>query len=134
MEFDKPLPVPTPTARPFWDALNEDEIHLQQCDDCGTWVFYPRTHCNNCLSERLTWKRVSGQAVLYSFTKTHQPTAPHFADEVPQRIAIVELKEGVRLTSTLVNVSDDKVHIGMRLKPFFDHVGESTTLLRFEPE
>lgn len=133
MDLTKPLPQPTPTSKPFWDALRDETVLLQQCDDCSSWIFYPRTHCSNCLSPSLTWKEVSGAGRLYSYTVARQPTAPHFQDEVPQLIAIVELDVGIKLTSTLTEVDLDSINIGMRLKPFFDHRGDAVTLLRFGP-
>ena len=133
MDLEKPLPHPTPTSQPFWDGLNDETIKIQRCDDCDRWVFYPRTHCPSCLGTRLFWHAVDGDAVLYTFTVTHQPTAPHFADETPQRLAVVELAEGVRLTTTLVNVKDTDIEIGMPLRPVFDHVADGVTMLRYEP-
>jgi len=133
MQLEKPLPLPTPVTRPFWDGLAEGRIRMQRCLDCDGWVFYPRSHCSHCLSDRLEWRDVSGTATLYTFTVTRQPTAPQFADEVPQRIAVVELAEGIRLTSTLVGVEDADIRIGMRLQPVFDRVSDSVTMLRFRP-
>lgn len=132
-QLEKPLPQPTPVTQPFWDGLAEGRIRIQRCLDCGGWVFYPRSHCNHCLSDRLEWRDVSGDATLYSFTITRQPTAPFFADEMPQRLAVVELAEGVRVTSTLVNVADGDIRVGMRLQPVFDRVSDAVTLLRFQP-
>ena len=131
MEFEKPLPLRSPAAIPFWNGLQTESVRLQQCDDCSRWVFYPRNHCPKCLGSSLTWREVSGEGVLYSYTVARQPTAPHFADEVPQLLAIVELKEGVRMTSTIVNVDVDDLQVGMPLEPYFDHVTNEVTLLRF---
>ena len=131
--LEKPLPLPTPVTRPFWDGLAEGRICVQRCRDCEKWVFYPRSHCSHCLSDRLEWREVSGDASLYTFTVTRQPTAPFFADEVPQRLAVVELAEGIRITSTLVGVDDAQIRIGMRLKPVFDRVSDAVTMLRFAP-
>jgi len=133
VNFDKPLPTPTPTSAPFWDGLKEGVIKLQKCNDCGAWVFYPRSRCSNCLSDSLEWREVSGNGTLYTFTIARQPTSPHFATEVPQRLAVVELEEGVRLTTTLVNVREADIKIGMRLKPYFDTVADDVTLLRYQP-
>ena len=132
-QLEKPLPLPTPVTKPFWAGLAEGRIRIQRCLDCDRWVFYPRSHCNHCLSDRLEWREVSGAATLYTFTVTRQPTAPFFADEVPQRLAVVELAEGVRMTSTLVDVAEADIRVGMRLKPVFDRVTDSVTLLRFAP-
>ena len=67
---------------------------------------------------------MSGNGTLYTYTIARQPTSPHFASEVPQRLAVVELEEGVRLTTTLVNVADADIRIGMRLRPYFDPVAD----------
>ena len=133
MDLVKPIPRPSPTTRPFWDGLNERKVQIQRCDGCDSWVFYPRTRCPSCLSDLLVWREVSGQGVLYTYTLARQPTAPHFADETPQQLAVVELDEGVRMTSTLVNVDPSDIVIGMRLRPYFDQVSEAITLLRYQP-
>jgi uncharacterized protein len=132
MEFPRPLPVPTPTSEPFWQGLKNDQITLQQCDDCDAWVFYPRSHCNSCLSPNLTWKPVSGDGTLYSFTVARRPTAPQFSAEVPQLIAVVELEQGVRMNSVMVNVKPQALSVGMTVKPVFQHL-DGATLLYFEP-
>ncbi len=135
MDFEKPVPMATPTSQPFWEALSRHEVRIQQCRDCEAWVYYPRAFCPSCLSPELEWKQISGKGTLYSFTIARRPTAPFWADEVPQRIIVVELDEGPRLTSTLCNVADDDIRVGMRLKPVFDDVdGKDVTLLRYEPE
>jgi uncharacterized OB-fold protein len=133
MNFYKPLPTPTPTSAPFWDGLKDGVVRLQRCDDCRGWVFYPRSRCSHCLSDALQWHEVSGAGTLYTFTIARQPTSPHFASEVPQRLAVVELDEGVRLTTTLVNVADADIHIGMRVRPYFDAASDEITLLRYQP-
>jgi uncharacterized protein len=129
----KPRPVPTPVSQPFWDALRDERIALQRCDECATWVYYPRARCPGCLSDRLTWTEVDGQGSVYTFTVALQPTAPPFADELPQLLAVVELNEGVRVSTTLVGVEPDAVAIGMPVAPVFDHGDDGITLLRFRP-
>lgn len=129
----KPRPVPTATSQPFWDALREERVDLQRCDDCGTWVYYPRARCPHCLSARLTWRTIDGDGTVFTFTVAPQPTAPPFADEVPQLLAMVELAEGVRLSTTLIDVDPEAIAIGMRVQPVFDHGDDGITLLRFRP-
>jgi uncharacterized OB-fold protein len=134
MEFEKPLPTATATSRPFWEALTQHEVHIQQCSACEVWIYYPRAFCPECLSPELSWKRISGNGTLYSFTIARRPTAPFWADELPQLIAVVEFDEGPRLTSTLCNVEEGDIRVGMRLQPVFDDVnGKNVTLLRYEP-
>lgn len=133
MDLTKPVPTPTPTSAPFWEGLNEGIVRLQRCNACGGWIFYPRSRCSHCLSDDIEWHEVSGTGTLHTFTIARQPTAPHFADEVPQILAVVELDEGVRLTATLVGVQEGAIRIGMPVKPYFDRVADDVTLLRFVP-
>jgi len=128
-----PRPVPIDVTRPFWDGLAADEIRLQRCRDFGSWVFYPRPRCTTCLSDALDWQTVSGRATVYSFTIARQATHPAFAAEVPQLLAIVELDEGVRMTSTLVDVAPEDLRVGLAVEPVFDHGTDGVTLLRFRP-
>jgi uncharacterized OB-fold protein len=130
----KPRPLPTPVSQPFWDALREERVDLQRCDECNRWVFYPRSRCPSCLSDRLTWTAVDGRGTVYTFAVADKATAPPFADEVPQLIAVVELTEGVRVSTTLVDVEPDAIRIGMPVAPVFDHGADGITLLRFRPQ
>jgi hypothetical protein len=135
----KPLPHRTPTSAPFWDGLDAERVRIQRCDACGAWVHYPRSRCPECLADRLVWHDVSGHGTVLTFTVARQPTARPFADEVPQLLAVVELDEGVRMTTTLVDVDPGSITVGMPVVPVFDHLpgdGSSgaVTLLRFRPE
>jgi uncharacterized OB-fold protein len=95
-------------------------------------VFFPRLHCPHCFSHRLVWKTVSGEGELLTFTFSRVPTLMELADEVPQKLAVVRLDEGVHLNTTLVGLAEDEIAVGMRLRPVFDDIvpGE-TTLLRY---
>ncbi len=133
MDMTRPLPRPTPVTQPFWDGLAAGEVRLQRCRDCAAWVFYPRVRCNHCACDALEWHTVSGAGELYTFTVARVPTAPQFADDVPQLLAVVQLDEGVRLTTTLVDCAPEDIRIGMRVQPVFDHVSDTVTLLRYRP-
>ena len=129
----KPYPLPTPTSQPFWDGLARHEVRVQQCDACGAWVHYPRHRCPVCLSDRLSWHAVAPNGTVYTFTVARRPTAPPFADEAPQLIAVVELDVGVHMTTTLVGVDPEEVRIGMPVTAVFDPQEDGITLLRFKP-
>jgi uncharacterized protein len=128
-----PRPEPTPTTAPFWDALAGDRVVLQRCGRCQAWVHHPRSRCPVCLADALAWHEVAGTGVVHTFTVARYPTAPPFADQVPQLLAVVELDEGVRMTTTLVDVDPEAVRIGMAVAPVFDHGADGRTLLRFRP-
>lgn len=132
MSNNKPMPAPTEISAPFWEGLKAERLLIQQCNACDHWVFYPRRHCPSCLAHDLTWRDVSGGATLYSFTVARIATLPDFADEMPQKLAVVELDEGVRINTTLVGLDESEIKVGMRLQPVFAQVDEQgQRLLRF---
>jgi uncharacterized protein len=130
----KPRPVPTPTSQPFWDALRDEHISMQRCRACNGWVHYPRTRCSHCLSDQLSWHDVAGTGTVYTFSVARQPTTAPFLDETPQVIAVVELDDGPRVTTTVVGIDADDVRVGQRVRAVFDHGDDGITLLRFSPE
>ncbi|MCY3558077.1 MAG: OB-fold domain-containing protein [Chloroflexi bacterium] len=130
----RPLPTPIPRSQPFWDGLRERKVRIQYSPSSDQWVFYPRSLAPLTLADDLEWRDISGVGTLYTYTIARRPTAPDFAGEEPQIIAVIELDEGPRLTSTLVNVDEDQIVVGMRVKPVFEVLpGTETTLLRYEP-
>jgi hypothetical protein len=130
-EYAKPLPKPTATSQPFWDAAKRHELQLQQCGGCKAFIYYPRDRCPHCLSEQLEWRHVSGKGKVYSYTTVRRASTRSFSDQ-PYVLAIVELDEGVRLT-TNVEAEPESVKIGMPVTVFFDDVTADRTLVKFKP-
>lgn len=131
MIWNKPLPQATPISAPFWDGLKAHHVRLQQCEDCGHWIFFPRAHCSACASSKLAWRTVSGEGVLYTYTVTRVPTLPEFSDEMPQQLAVVQFDEGPRINTTLVGIDEAEIRVGMRVRPVFDERPGAMTLLRY---
>lgn len=125
-------PDPTPTSQPFWDALDDGKVMLQQCDECGAWIYYPRSRCSSCLSPSLTWKEISGEGMLYTYTVARQPTTPAFDEVENLLLAVIELDQGPKVTTSLEGTSAEDLEIGMRLKPVFVSAGDRT-ILRHQP-
>ena len=134
-EYNKPLPRPLNPAftRPFWDAAKRHELVMPRCKTCDHLFFYPRSECPRCLSSDLEWVPVSGQARLHSFTIVHQPANPAFRDDVPYIYAVVQLLEGPRMVSNLVECEHDAVEVDMPLVAVFDDVTPEWTLVKFKP-
>jgi len=126
------VPDPTPTSQPFWDGLARGEVMLQHCDDCGEWVYYPRAFCSKCLSANMTWTEISGEGTLYTFTVARQPTTPAFAEVGVQMLAVIELDEGPKVTTTIENAAEEDLVIGARVRPVFAPTSGDVTLLRYE--
>ena len=132
--FTKPMPIPTPTAKPFWDSLAEHRIRIQYSPSTDRYVFYPRVLAPGTLADDLEWREISGAASLYTYTIAYRSVAPHFADDLPQILAVVEWDEGPRFSTEIVNARPDEISVGMRLQPvFFDYPSDGVTMLRYEP-
>ena len=129
--YEKPLPKPTSTSQPFWDAAKEHRLQLQRCGGCQAFIYYPRDRCPHCLSDQLQWQPVSGHGKVYSYTTVRRASTRSFADR-PYVLAIVELDEGVRLT-TNIEAPPERVKIGMPVTVFFDDVTPERTLVKFKP-
>ncbi len=133
-DFAKPMPIPTPTTQPFWDALAEHRIRIQYSPSTDRYVFYPRVLAPGTLADDLQWREISGAGSLYTYTVAHRPVAPHFAGDVPQILAVVQWDEGPRFSTEIVNAEPADVRVGMRVRPvFFDYPDEGVTMLRYEP-
>jgi uncharacterized protein len=133
-DFVKPMPIPTPTTKPFWDALAEHKIRIQYSPSKNRYVFYPRVLAPGTLADDLQWREISGAASLYTYTVAYRPVAPHFGADVPQILAVVEWDEGPRFSTEIVNADPADVEVGMRLRPvFFDYPEDAVTMLRYEP-
>jgi len=128
---DLPLPVPSADNQPFWDALNGGELRIQRCADCGTLRHPPRPMCAHCQSFDVEWARMSGRGTVFSYIVTHQPIHPALADRVPFATVIVELEEGPRLTTNLVDVAPDEITIGMPVEVVFQRANDEITLPLF---
>jgi uncharacterized OB-fold protein len=133
-EFSRPMPVPTPTTQPFWDALAQHKIRIQYSPSAQRYVFYPRVLAPGTLADDLEWREISGAASLYTYTVAYRPVAPHFAGDVPQIIAVAQWDEGPRFATEIVNAEPSELKVGMRIRPVFvDVPEEGITLLRYEP-
>jgi uncharacterized OB-fold protein len=136
----KPVPVPDEESRPFFEGALEGRLMLRRCPACGAFMWPVggigtplRPRCVECFSGKLEWAASSGTGTLYSFVLMHQVYDPAFADDVPYNIAVVELDEGVRMTTNIVGCPNDELEIGMRVEVTFEQLSEQVALPKFRP-
>jgi len=130
---ERPLPdTDDPLSKPFWNAAREHRLVMQRCIGCGVYRFPPEWGCFSCGSRESEWAPVSGLGRLHTWTVLHPPTLPWFKDRTPFPVAVVELDEGPRMASNLVDVPVEDYRFGMRLKVDFEDIaGEEVTLVMF---
>lgn len=129
----RPRPRPSGASEPFWEGTRRGEFRIQRCSSCRTAVFYPRYNCTHCGSRDLEWQAIAGRGTLHTYTVARRPTHPAFAERVPYVIAIVELDEGPRVTTNLVDCDPDTVRIGMRVELTFEPEREGVAIPLFRP-
>lgn len=136
MELERPLPQPiTPEARPFWEGLRQHRLMLPRCDECQRAFFYPRVACPRCHSRRIGWIEASGRGTLYSFEIAYQSFNRSFKVKPPFVLAMIELAEGPRMLSNLVDVEPDprQIRCGMPVQIVYHALTDEITLPLFRP-
>ncbi|HXQ18416.1 MAG TPA: Zn-ribbon domain-containing OB-fold protein [Acidimicrobiales bacterium] len=128
-----PAPVPTPESEEFWAATAQGKLLLRRCDDCQTPIWYPRGFCPVCGSFRTSWSEASGRGVVYTFTVVHRSGVPGYREALPYVVAYVELEEGPRLLTNIVECEPDDVEVGMAVRVVFFDTGKGSALYRFAP-
>ena len=135
-EIKKPLPQITPLNQPFWDGARNGKLVMQRCKDCQSWVWCPRPVCGECGSDLLEWTELSGHGKIFAFTVIREVVGRAlrgFAPDIPYVTAWVDLDEGPRFCSNIVDCAIESVHIDMPVEVVFHDTGEGVTLPKFKP-
>ena len=127
----RPLPALQGLTREFYDFCRQGELRFQRCDDCGRWRHVPRETCAGCGSFRWTWTRSSGRGRVFTWTVAARAMHPAFAGDAPYAPVVVEMEEGVRLVSQMVECPPDALAIDLPVEVVFVAVTPEVTLPRF---
>ena len=128
----RPLPAITPETRHFWEGTRAGELRLQKCAACDHAYFPPRPFCPQCASQDVRVFLASGRATLYSYVIHHRQT-PGFVP--PYSIAVVELEEGPRMMSNIVEVDQtpEALQLDMPLEVVYERMNDEISLPLFRP-
>jgi len=115
----------------WWDALEEGRFLIQQCSRCGVLRHPPRPMCGACQS--LEWKTIESpmRGTVHSFVVLHHPQVPGY--EYPLVCALIDLSEGTRFVSNLIDCAPGEVHIGMKVQGTIEPVDDAMKLPLFRP-
>ena len=105
----QPVPLTDGLSQVYWQAARDQRLLIQRCARCGAHQFYPRAHCRACLAPEPEWVQASGRGRLHTYSVVHRSTNPEFADDCPYVFAIVELEEGVRLATRIVDAPVERL-------------------------
>ncbi len=128
-----PLPVLEGLTAQFYHWCSQSQLRFQRCKGCGRWRHIPRVACPQCGSLEWEWALSGGRGRLFTWTVVARPMHPAFAQEVPYVVAIIELEEGVRLITRLVDCPPEALQVGMSVEVTFVEAGEGVILPFFRP-
>jgi uncharacterized OB-fold protein len=127
------IPVANLDTQPFWDGCARGELLLQRCTACQAFRHPPSPICPHCLSDQHEWVRASGRGTVYTFVVVREARARGWDKMVPYVLAVVELEEGPRMLTDLVEVEPEAVAIGMPVAVTYAELDGTTQLPLFRP-
>ncbi|MDP1692033.1 MAG: Zn-ribbon domain-containing OB-fold protein [Burkholderiaceae bacterium] len=129
----KPLPTPDSDSRAYWQGLKDGQLLLQHCTACGHVQFYQQAICRHCGSESLEHRAASGRGTVHSFSVVHRAPGPAFKRDTPYAVLLVELAEGPRMISSLVDADPMAVQFDMPVELVCEAINDQVVLPRFRP-
>lgn len=129
-DLPAPPPIVTVETKPFWDGTARGVLMLPRCKSCGYVIWYPREFCPSCHTMGAEWFEASGKGTVYSFSITRRG---RFAGGNNYVLAYVELDEGPRVMTNIVDCDPESVRIGQPVEVVFDDTGEGSAIPRFKP-
>src|SRR3989442_9115089 len=110
----------------FWREIGSRyNLYGSRCGNCGTLDFPPRTVCPECGRRsfgKMERVKLKGNGTVVSFSVIHDAPAAYEMMK-PYVLAIVEMEEGCRLTSQIIDVDPAGVKIGMQVEAAFRKLG-----------
>lgn len=132
-EYPKPIPTVQPWTEEFWRATKKHKLLIQECQTCSSLIFYPRKYCPQCWSADLGWREASGKAKVYTFAVMRDQVEPKFMPDLPYVLAMVDLDEGIRMMTRIVECDPAVVEIGLDVDVTFQDITDQHALPLFRP-
>jgi uncharacterized OB-fold protein len=123
-------PLSNPEYQEFYGYVDQRDLHLQRCADCGVVRFPVSPVCHACFSDRWAWQRSSGRGRVSSWVVFRRQ---YFEDYPPPYTVVqVEMDEGPRLTANLLGTEPEVVTEGMPVHVTYEELAGGGYLLQFE--
>jgi uncharacterized protein len=112
-------PVPDAFTEPWWAACRERRLLVRSCHACGRFHFPPRPACPYCWSDDVDWHETAGTGTIYTFSVVRENDLQPFASALPYVAAVVELDEGPRLMTTIIDTRSSSIAVGASVAVVF---------------
>jgi uncharacterized OB-fold protein len=121
-----PPPELNPEIEPYFDAAAQGRLLVKGCASCGRAHHYPRALCPFCFSDRTEWREACGRGEIYAFTIMRR--AP-----VPYAVASVQLAEGPRMITNIVDCDFETLRCGLPVRVVFKATDGGPPVPMFTP-
>lgn len=128
MSDDKPVPLPTPDTREWFDRIDAGELTVPRCRACAEHFLYPRSSCPRCGAREVELVSAAGTGTVASFVVNHRGPAGF---DAPYVLALVELAEGPLLMGNVVTDAPAALEVDAPVRVAFEQRGERR-VVRFE--
>jgi uncharacterized protein len=112
-----------PSARSWREYPRRYRYEASVCTKCGKWHFPARLVCDACGCREFTTKAMRRTGKILTYTVIRVPPKP-FADQAPYAVAVVEMDDGPRLTTQVVDCKEGDLAIGKAVKLEFRKINE----------
>jgi len=128
------LPEPGDDTRPFFDGAREGRLCLQACDDCGAFAYPPTTCCQECGSSAIGWRDAAGDGVVYAHARLARVYHPRHEGRLPIILAQVDIPEGLRLMTNIIDADPGAVKAGDAVTVAFETFPDGSVVPVFRPK
>ena len=129
----RPVPDTRNAGAKYWAAAAKGVLLVPKCVACARTFWHPRPRCPHCGSDRVDWIASAGKGAIHTFTVVRQASDPFFRTQLPYAVAMIDLDEGVRVMTNVVQTPLDALHIGMRVEVLFEEAADGVAIPLFRP-
>jgi uncharacterized protein len=119
------------TVQKFFEQARDGHLSAIKCGGCGELAIPPKEFCASCQAR--DWKPVvlTGTGTVASYTVIRVAPSKH-AGDAPYAVGVVKLTEGASIFGRILDVSFEKLAIGMPVR-FRPIVVNGQTAVGFAP-
>ncbi len=99
----------------MFEGFLEKRLLINQCQDCSQYFQPPWPSCPHCWSDNVKPTEVSGRGILHTFVILHAGglAGVDYMKGYPLIVVQLEEQDGLRVTGTMVNCTNEDLRIGM---------------------
>jgi len=131
-DYSRMVPQATPETKPYWDGLKEGKLMIQRNKATGQAYFPPRPFDPRDPFAEVEWFQASGRGTLATYVISHRPPPGY---EAPFSIAVVELEEGVKMMTNIIDCpqTPEALQLDMPVELVCHKVNDEITLPLWRP-